>query len=314
MYCIFCGAKNPDNAKFCYSCGRNISALSQAASPWPKPQKPEASVLRQTQAELKEQTMNAHIKDFFYKDRGGSAPEQNGTKETPAARSIGEHSKSESRQAPAISNTDFGGTPAENRNMPQAPSVQVQPKEPPQPSEAVTVRQSASGTAAENPTTNRQSQPSERTSENIKEKGTRPDEEKTAPVQQDSRNSSISACPVASVEEAGSKTERIVREVSEGINIWVHFHAAAKGYDTFEGECVGRANNPVTHIVTYSFAGHSVIRLSGRKMPIVKGQWYRLYLPKGSVDKAESGSRKIREFYGIEPIVPQREGKDTFDR
>lgn len=97
--------------------------------------------------------------------------------------------------------------------------------------------------------------------------------------------------------------------------IYRHFHAASKGYDVFEGECVGRAYNPVTHLVMYSFAGRSKIRLAGRKLPILKGQWVRLYLPKGSVSKAESKSQTLQEFYGYEEIMPPKgeKGNPTFD-
>ena len=47
MFCIFCGTANPDNAKYCHKCGRNISGFQSASRVWPPAEDTERPV-RQT--------------------------------------------------------------------------------------------------------------------------------------------------------------------------------------------------------------------------------------------------------------------------
>lgn len=35
MFCIYCGTANPDNAKYCHRCGRNIGGFQNASRVWP---------------------------------------------------------------------------------------------------------------------------------------------------------------------------------------------------------------------------------------------------------------------------------------
>lgn len=35
MFCIYCGTANPDNAKYCHKCGRNIGGFQNASRVWP---------------------------------------------------------------------------------------------------------------------------------------------------------------------------------------------------------------------------------------------------------------------------------------
>lgn len=42
MFCVYCGAKLPDNAKFCYSCGKAVAAEEKPPAPQPNPPMPPA--------------------------------------------------------------------------------------------------------------------------------------------------------------------------------------------------------------------------------------------------------------------------------
>lgn len=65
MYCIFCGTKNPDKAKFCVACGQNLAKALQETKPPVKPAASESTVLGITKEEVKNQTMSAQIQGFF---------------------------------------------------------------------------------------------------------------------------------------------------------------------------------------------------------------------------------------------------------
>lgn len=200
MYCIYCGAKNPENAKFCYSCGRNISALAQAASQWPKSQKPDASVLRQTQDEIREKAMNVHIKEFFNKDRGAAAPEPAEEAPIPKSPSIWENSSMDTTEVLALpTKPDVAPVSAAEKriNVAELPSVSVQPIASPQSgnSEQAAAQPEACAEKAANKESARQPEPA-----------MQPREPVPGP----------SLCADSS-HDSVSRAERIARDVSESI-------------------------------------------------------------------------------------------------
>lgn len=72
MYCIFCGAKNPDKARFCVACGQNLAKALQETKPPVKPAVPESTVLGITRVEAKNQAMSAQIQGFFIGNSAGN--------------------------------------------------------------------------------------------------------------------------------------------------------------------------------------------------------------------------------------------------
>lgn len=72
MYCIFCGAKNPDKAKFCVACGQNLAKALQETKPPVKPAVSESTVLGITREEAKNQAMSAQIQGFFHGNPAGN--------------------------------------------------------------------------------------------------------------------------------------------------------------------------------------------------------------------------------------------------